>query len=163
HQPAGLRRVFRRPDPSVVVPTSRLNHQYSNINFRGSNGDSYYNGLNVRVDSKNFQNYGLSLTANYTWSHAIDDLSSTFSESSNNFNLGFLSPFNPRLDRGNADFDVRHRVVVSALYEVPFPKNSNGFVQQVFGGWEAAPIFNAQTGTPFTVFDATNSQEQTPR
>ncbi|HZR28749.1 MAG TPA: carboxypeptidase regulatory-like domain-containing protein [Terriglobales bacterium] len=161
--PLGSGVVFGGLDPSVVVPTSRLNHQYSNINFRGSNGDSYYNGLNVRVDSKNFQNYGLSLTANYTWSHAIDDLSSTFSESSNNFNLGFLSPFNPRLDRGNADFDVRHRVVVSALYEVPFPKNSNGFVQQVFGGWEAAPIFNAQTGTPFTVFDATNSQEQTPR
>src|SRR5262249_35648625 len=147
--------VFGGLDPNVVVPTTRLNHQYSNINFRGSNGDSYYNGFNIRADSKNFRNHGLSLTANYTWSHAIDNLSSTFSESSNNFNLGFLSPFNPRLDRGNADFDVRHRVVVSALYEVPFPKNKNAAVQEIFGGWEFAPIFNGQTGYPFTVFDAT--------
>jgi len=155
--------VFGGLDPAVVVPTTRLNRQFSNINFRGSNGDSYYNGLNVRMESKNFLNHGLSITTNYTWSHAIDNLSSTFSESSNNFNLGFTNPFNPRLDKGNADFDVRHRVVVSAIYEVPFAKNANGFVQQAFGGWEIAPIFNGQTGTPFTVFDATNSAELTPR
>ena len=155
--------VYGGLNPAVVLPTTRLNRQYSNINFRGSNGDSYYNGLNVRVESKNFLNYGLSLTANYTWSHAIDDLSSTFSESSNNFNLGYLNPFNPRLDRGNADFDVRHRVVFSALYEVPFAKNANGFVRQVFGGWELAPIFNAQTGYPFSVWDSSNSNELTPR
>jgi len=161
--PLGSGVVFGGLNPNAVVTTARLNQQYSNINFRSSSGDSYYNALNVGVQSRNFHNYGLSLTANYTWAHAIDDLSSTFSESSNNFNLGFLDPFNPRLDRGNADFDVRHRVVISALYEVPFPKGENGIMQEIFRGWEAAPIFQAQTGTPFSVFDATNAVELTPR
>ena len=154
--------VFGGLNPAVVVPTTRLQKQYSNINFRGSNGDSYYNGLNVRVASTNFQNVGLSLTANYTWAHSIDNLSSTFSESSNNFNLGYLNPFNPRLDRGNSDYDVRHRFVFSALYQVPFP-DKKGWMRQALGGWEVAPIFNAQTGTPFSVWDSTNSVELTPR
>jgi hypothetical protein len=155
--------VFGGLDPNVVVPTTRLNHQFSNINFRGSNGDSYYNAFNIRAESHNFRNYGLSLTANYTWAHAIDNLSSTFSESSNNFNLGYTNPFNPRFDRGNADFDTRHRVVISALYDVPFPAGQKGWVNELVRGWEVAPIFNAATGVPFTVFDATNSVEQTPR
>jgi outer membrane receptor protein involved in Fe transport len=159
----GTAAVFGGLDPNVVVPTTRLNHQYSNINFRGSNGDSYYNAFNVRVDSNNFRNHGLSLSANYTWAHTIDDLSSTFSESSNNFNLGYLNPFDPKLDRGNSDFDVRHRVVISALYSVPFPQGQKGFVNEIVRGWEVAPIFNAATGVPFTVFDATNAVEQVPR
>jgi len=86
-------------DPTVVDPLNRMNLQYSNINFRGSDGDSYYHGLNARLQSNNFRNYGITMTVNYTWSHAIDDLSSTFSEASNNFNLGFTDPFRPGLDR----------------------------------------------------------------
>ncbi len=51
------------------------------------------------------------------YGHALDNLSSTFSESANNFNLGYLNPYNPRLDYGNADYDVRHRVAIGGLYE----------------------------------------------
>jgi outer membrane receptor protein involved in Fe transport len=150
-------------DPTVVNPFTRMNLQYSNINFRGSDGDSYYHGLNVRLQSNNFKNYGLTLTANYTWSHAIDDLSSTFSESSNNFNLGFTDPFRPGLDRGNADFDIRHRVVLSAVWEPPIYKNAGGVKGRVLGGWSFAPIFEARTGTPFTVFDCFEALNTCPR
>jgi len=63
--------AFLGQDPTVVDPLTRMNQQYSNINFRGSNGDSYYHGLNVRLQSNNFRKYGVALTANYTWSHTI--------------------------------------------------------------------------------------------
>jgi hypothetical protein len=161
--PLGSGVAYLGQDPTVVDPFTRMNLQYSNINFRGSNGDSYYNGLNVRVQSNNFRNYGVTLRANYTWSHAIDDLSSTFSESSNNFNLGFTDPFNPRLDRGNADFDIRHRFVMSMVWEPPVFKNSTGVARQILGGWSFAPIFEARTGTPFTVFDCFNAINTCPR
>ena len=52
-----------------------LNQQYSAINNRGSIGDSWYNamvmGLRGRIK-------GVQLNATYTWSHSLDDLSSTF-------------------------------------------------------------------------------------
>lgn len=63
--------------------------------------------MNVRADLRNPFHSGGTLRANYTWSHAIDNLSSTFSESPNNLNLGLLDPFNKRLDTGDADFDIR--------------------------------------------------------
>jgi len=138
-------------------PFPRLNNQYTNINSRRNSGDSYYNALNVAFRSSNLLNSGLNLTTNYTWAHAIDDISTTFSESYNNFNLGLTDPFNPGLDKGDADFDIRHRVVVSANWEIPaFRNTDNAFLRNVFGGWEVAPIFTAQTGTPFTIWDCSN-------
>jgi carboxypeptidase family protein/TonB-dependent receptor-like protein len=161
--PLGSGVAYLGLDPTVVDPLNRMNPQYSNINFRGSNGDSYYHGLNVRLQSNNFKNYGVTFTANYTWSHAIDDLSSSFSESSNNFNLGFTDPFRPGLDRGNADFDIRHRFILSAVWEPTLYKNDRGWRGQVLGGWGFAPIFEARTGTPFTVFDCFDAFNTCPR
>lgn len=138
--------------------TARLRTtQYTNINRRGDKAFSNYNAMNVRVNVRNVANSGLNLTANYTWAHTIDNLSSTFSESSNNFNLGLLDPFNPRLDRGNADFDIRNRLVISAIWDVPFAKHTTGLVNRILNGWTFAPIFTASTGTPFSVFDCTNA------
>jgi len=133
-----------------------LNLQYGNINVREANADSYYNGLNFRFVDNNFQKYGLQVTANYTLSHALDDLSTTFSESNNSFNLGYTNPFNPGLDRGNSDYDVRHRVVISEIYEPKFLEfNSNHLMHTVLGGLEFPAIFNWRTGTPYTVYDCT--------
>jgi hypothetical protein len=154
--------IYGGDDPAVSG-FSRLNRQYTNINSRRDRGDSYYNAMNLRFDSNNFRRWGLTLRTNYTYAHAIDNLSSTFSENSNNFNLGLLDPFNPGLDRGNADFDVRHRVVVSAVYETPFYKDGTGWRSQLLGGWSLAPIFTANTGTPFTMFDCTNAFQVCPR
>lgn len=133
-----------------------LNLQYGSINVREANADSYYNGVNFRFVDNNFQKYGLQVTANYTLSHALDDLSTTFSESNNSFNLGYTNPFDPGLDRGNSDYDVRHRVVISEIYEPKFLQfNSNRLLHTALGGLEFPAIFNWRTGTPYTVYDCT--------
>ncbi|MFL6438700.1 MAG: TonB-dependent receptor domain-containing protein [Terriglobales bacterium] len=144
---------------------NRLNLGYTNINFRDSVGDSYYNGVNVRLQSSNFARLGLQMTANYTFAHAMDDLSTTFSETGNSFNLGFTNPFFPGQDRGNSDYDVRHRFVFGGIYDPTFLafKNSSKFVQNLLGGFEFAPIFTIRTGTPFTVFDCSNVGFSCPR
>jgi hypothetical protein len=154
--------IYGGDDPTVSG-LSRLNSQFTNINSRNAHGDSYYNAMNLRFEANNFRQWGLSLRANYTWAHAIDNLSSTFSESGNNFNLGLLDPFNAGLDRGNSEFDVRHRVAISAVYETPFGKNTTGWRSQLLGGWSIAPIFTANTGTPFSIFDCTNAAQICPR
>lgn len=132
--------------------------QYTSINRRAGSGFSTYHGLNFRLEAQNVKNSGLTMRMNYTWSHAIDNLSDVFSGSGNNFNLGLLDPFNPSVDRGNASFDARHRFVVGAVWDIPLAKNSKGVLKQVANGWQLAPIFVARTGNPFSLYDTTNAQ-----
>ena len=66
-------------DPGTCTNRSRLT-QYSGINGRTNGGISNYNALITRAVVKNFAHTGVTLDANYTWSHAIDNLSSTFSD-----------------------------------------------------------------------------------
>ncbi len=140
--------------------TDRLkNTQYSNINRRSGNGFSNYNSVNFRIETQNLKNTGLLLRMNYTWSHAIDNLSDVFSASGNNFNLGLLDPFHPGLDKGNASFDARHRFVVAAVWDLPIARHSShGYMKRIAGGWQLAPIFVARTGNPYTLYDTTNAQ-----
>jgi outer membrane receptor protein involved in Fe transport len=133
-----------------------LNDQYSNINRRGAGGYSNYNAMNIRYDFLNFRQSGLILRLNYTWSHSLDDLSDTFSASVNNDNLGYTDPFNPKIDYGNSSFDNRHRIALSAIWQVPFAHGMKGIAKQILDGWEFTPIFTARTGAPYSIFDFTN-------
>jgi outer membrane receptor protein involved in Fe transport len=147
--------IYLATDPVASSPVDRLNRQYGNMNTRGANGFSYYDALNTRFTSSNLFSQGLNFTVNYTYSHSIDNLSSAFSETPQTENLGLLDPFNPGLDKGSADFDARHRLAVSAVWTLPYAKNTHGFARQALDGWEVAPIVTAHTGNPFTVFDST--------
>ncbi len=148
--------------------TSLLNDQYTGVNRRGSKGWSNYNGLTLKAIARNFGNIGLTLNANYTWSHAEDNLSSTFSDANslqaNNgqFLTGYLDPYDPMLDKGSSDFDLRQRLAVSAVWETPL-KGGSGFARQIFGGWSVDPIWTAETGAPYSIFDCTNAEYVCPR
>ncbi len=137
--------------------TQRLNTQYTNLNRRANNGRSNYNGVTVGLDARQLGPTGLSVTARYTLGYAKDNLSTTFSESLNNFNLGLTDPFNPSLDYGWADFDVRHRVAAGFIWQIPIAKNSTGAARLLAKGWELSGLFTAQSGAPFTEFDCTNA------
>ena len=143
--------------------TRLQNFQYSNINRRGDSGFSHYNSVDVRVELTNLGNTGLSLHSSYTYAHAIDNLSTTFSESNNNANLGLLDPFNPKLDKGNSDFDLHNRFVFSGTWDLPFARNMSGASKRAFDGWTVAPIITIRTGFPFTMYDCTNAFTVCPR
>jgi len=144
-------------------PTSRLNDQYSGINARGNDGYSNYNALLVNFDANNFRRQGIQFTAHYTYAVNKDNLSTTFSEGAFNANLGLTNPFNPSLDYGYADADIRHRFVGSVIWEIPLAKKADGWHRQVLGGWQVTGIFSTRTGTPFTIFDSSNALGSGPR
>jgi hypothetical protein len=86
-----------------------------------------------------------------------DNLSSTFSDGNNgNYNLGYLDAFDPMLDYGYAEHDVRHRASLSAVWNLPFLNNGSGAMRTALGGWQVNAIFTARSGYPFTVYDCTN-------
>jgi len=136
------------------------NSQYSAINMRGSGGSSAYHGLNLNFRTQNLRNTGLSLVANYTWSKSLDDESSAFSDSLQGGSsavggfgsLGYTDFFNPKLDWGPSDYDVRQRVVISPIWETPWFKSQKG-IGEALGGWTFVGVFTARTGVPFSVYD----------
>jgi outer membrane receptor protein involved in Fe transport len=146
--------------PAGLASNNRLNCQYSNINTRGNNSYNNNNSLSASLESNSLFGTGLSTVFRYTYAVNKDNLSSTFSNSSNNFNLGLLDPFNPSLDYGYADYDTRNRFVGSVVYPVPF-KFENGAANAVLGGWNISSIVTIQSGSPFTIFDCTNASATT--
>jgi Carboxypeptidase regulatory-like domain/TonB dependent receptor len=145
-------------------PFSLLNPAFFPLNTRSNRGRSNYNALIAELNSSNLHNLGLQFTARYTFAKAFDNLSTTFSESNNQFTLGLLDPFNPGLDYGPADFDVRHRFVASINWSIGGNRPiGTGFTNQAFGGWTLTGIFNARTGTPFSISDCVNAAEACPR
>ncbi len=141
----------------------RVNPFYTSINNRGTNAFSHYNSLNVRFSTQELGHTGLFILSNYTYAHALDNLSSTFSESSTEFNLGYLDPTNPWLDYGNSDFDLRHRLALELTWSEPYFKGGKGAFRQAAGGWSISPIVTIRSGSPFSVWDSTNGLNFIPR
>jgi hypothetical protein len=96
------------------------------------------------------------LDAAYTWAHNIDNATSFFNDSAAagfNGGIGFSNPYNPSGDKNDSDNDVRHRISLNYLWSIPWGRNNSGLLGEVFGGWQLAGIWSAQTGTPFAVFE----------
>ncbi|ADW70745.1 TonB-dependent receptor domain-containing protein [Granulicella tundricola] len=141
--------------PSGAVNTNRLNPQFTSINVRGADGDSYFNSMNANLRGTNLYKTGVSLTANYTYAHSTDNTSSTFTDGQSNGDVGgvaYFDPYNHAIDHGNSDFDLKHRIAVGFVWQIP-SYGATGYKRAALGGWEIGSIFTAATGTPFSMYD----------
>ena len=141
----------RLPDPANITPiTSRRPFpDFGDILSSNFQENSIYNAFQARLE-KRFSG-GLNFLAAYTWGHSIDTASrgSGGSWHQNVYNL--------RADRGSSDFDVRHRLTGSLVYELPVGRGkrylssagalANGFI----GGWSVNTIVTFMTGNYFSV------------
>jgi hypothetical protein len=132
-------------------PLARLNPSYGSLIVLTNDGASSFNAFNASVRAVDFADLGLSFTAMYSWSHAIDNVTTGIAE--DRFNLGLLDPFHPELDRGDADADARHRLVSSGVWALPFGENADGLRKAAFDGWTVSFVFDARTGSPFSIYD----------
>ena len=129
----------RRPDPRYTTNSVVANGAWS-----------YYHGLQVEWD-KNYSN-GLSFRTAYTWSKSIDTTSEATAVGAGDSNQ---NGNNTRAARSLSRFDTRHRATIFASYLLPFLRTQKGFIGQVFGGWQVAPVIRLVSGTPFTVIGNT--------
>jgi carboxypeptidase family protein/TonB-dependent receptor-like protein len=131
-----------------LFASSRVNPLYGNISFRTNCCDSNYHGFQTTL-RKRFSS-GMELNANYTFSKAMDDTSDAFT--TKNAAAGSDYPTdsgNPHFDYGPADFNVKHRIVGSFVYDLPFAKTNRWI-----GGWNVSGIVTWQTGSDFNVFNS---------
>ena len=122
----------------------RNNPSFGAFGFGQANGSSSYNGANLTVRKR--YSHGLACQLAYTVGRAVDTASS--------FGRGLVFPdiYNLNLNRGLADFDVRHKLAGSLLYELPSPRDGMGLLGKTLGGWQIGAVTIAQAGQPFSVF-----------
>lgn len=113
-------------------------------------GTSNYNGLQLQV--KHPVGHGLTLQANYAYSHALSNRYADSDQAS----LNFITLRNKHLGSGPAITDQRHAFTTYAVYAIPF-HGSNGIMKQVAGGWIVSPIFNWNTGRNFKLLGGTQT------
>jgi len=119
-----------------------------------SKGYSDYHGgqfsLTKRLSS------GLQFNVAYTYSKSLDVMSSDPGSTAGGGkpdvpNVGFIaqgSAYDLDNNRGPSDFDRTHRFSTNFVWEIPTGRSNNAFVN----GWSISGFFQAQSGTPFTVF-----------
>ncbi len=124
----------------TTVDPFRPHLGFGNIQFLGMEANSSYNSFQTTLR----RTVGpIVLNVAYTYSHSIDD----FSDRSDST---FVNSYDLRANRASSNFDQRHLLSVSYVYELP-NFHSTGWKRTVLGNWEWTGITTFSTGTPFTV------------
>ena len=127
-------------------------------------GDSNYNALYVKVNQR--LTHGLSGLVAYTYAKTLNT-----NQSNSDFGSIAQDDNNPLANYGVADSSIRHRLVVSGIYQMPFGKGrsflsgAGSVVNAIAGGWDISAIITLQSGYPFTVLanDFSNTGSFSPR
>ncbi len=157
HLPATINDI-NVPDPTTAVigkqltvrPTATILPGLGGVGEYYSIGSSSYNALQVSFQRR--LSAGLTITSNYTWSHAIDDVTDLSLEGQEGW--GNLDPFNiAKYETGSSDLDLRNRFVFAGNYDLPFFKKANGLKRLLLGGYQANAIWVWNAGSPFSITD----------
>jgi outer membrane receptor protein involved in Fe transport len=137
--------------------------QFSSTGEIAGIANSSYNALETSL-RKRFS-HGLSFLLSYTWSKAIDDVSSfnitgSAAKPVAGENDLAQNPFDLAAERGPSLFDARNRFVGSYVWALPFWNHPQNWYQSVLGGWQLDGIATLMSGTPFTVFDSNDVAAQ---
>jgi hypothetical protein len=132
------------------LPVAQPDQRFSNVTEIGSVGVSNYNGV---TGSFTRRSASLTLQANYTYSHSLDEISNggvlQFGNNTNFSPINAIDPFNLRSSYGNSDYDTRHYLSLNYVYSVPHKFGPAA----AFAGWTISGAAFARSGVPFTVVD----------
>ena len=119
-------------------------------NMHSFRWNSLYHGLQTKLEKRYSQ--GMTYIVSYSWSHAIGDWRAIPGS-------GGAPGENARIvkdvldlshERGPTPQDIRHRLIGSIVYELPFLKGSTGVKRALLAGWSIGSIVTLTGGTPAT-------------
>lgn len=133
-------------DPQLRAPYPYIHPTY----YDQSTANANYNALQVALNRR-FTN-GLSYSAAYTWSKAINLEDGWFGVEGS----VVQDPYHPRANgsRGVAGTDLPNVLAVSTVYELPFGAGErfslrNRVLDKILGNWQENNMFQAYSGVPF--------------
>jgi hypothetical protein len=121
--------------------------QFGSIQHYSNYGHNTYHGSTLRVEKRYAR--GITLNAFWTWSKAINDVDEDGGAAG-------ITWYNRRLEKGRAGYDISHRFVTTATWELPVGRgkpflNTGGWKNALLGGWELVVSQHFQTGPPMTI------------
>lgn len=142
------RRINQPLTPAPGNPNTRRPYlPFGDLSYAENAGASNFHSLQAKVE-KRFGR-GLTFITSYLWGKAIDDRFVGGSGAP-----GPQNAYNLKAERALSSFDIRQKLSVSYVYEVPFGPGK-GYLNQgpaafILGGWQISGIYTAQAGSPFT-------------
>lgn len=151
--------IFTRDWLNTINPATGLRPlpAFGQVDTKTSNGISNFNALQLML-KREFRS-GFLLSANYMWSHSINDGSVGAAEAVAPPNINCRS-----CERGSSDQDIRQTFSASAVYSLPFGTgrqflNADSIARRVLGDWELSAIGTARTGQPVNILVSRNASD----
>jgi hypothetical protein len=124
---------------------------FGQVSWRGNKDTSSYQGFSAAI--KRSFSQGFLFSANYMWSHEIDDGSNGSGDGDS------LVPQNvacPQCERASGIWDARQVLNANAIYDLPFGAhraylNRPGVLRAIAGSWELTSTAQVHTGFPVNV------------
>ncbi|MGH9200080.1 MAG: TonB-dependent receptor domain-containing protein, partial [Vicinamibacterales bacterium] len=134
----------------LTVPTNAplIQPAFGRMRYRVSDADSWYKGLTLSLSRRS---KGMSTQVSYTFSKSEDTGASALG--GNDFDgEGAGSRYLTTFDKGLSPFDIRHSLVASVSYLLPFGQDGTGMLSRVIRDWEVGTLVRVRSGYPFSVF-----------
>jgi outer membrane receptor protein involved in Fe transport len=138
-------------DVKPLRPYYNQHPNLGNITTMKTIGSSIYSSFQSAFERR-FKN-GLVVNANYTLGHQLDD---ALNLGGSGGGYGVFQSQIKKFDWGNGAIDIRHRIALTANYELPFGKRSQGLTKKLINGWQVNSINVWSTGLPFSVVNSTD-------
>lgn len=133
---------------TTISAATRRDPTFNNILMVEAAGNSDYTAGTLSLNKRLSRGYQFS--ANYTWSHSLDDAPEQNLVAVQNTNLVLSDPTNRRRDRGNSLADQRHTFVMSFVGRPDF-KLENRFARRLLNDNQLGLIVTANSGETFNI------------
>ena len=149
------------PYPSILLPNGQPYQQTfegGNVDLRvpyigySSESESYtaagisaYNALQAHLEKR--MSHGLQVGASYTYSHATDEQSAMGLFYNGN------NPLNLRSGYGLSDFDRKHVLNFTYMYQLPTFFSATSIKGRIADGWALSGLTVIQSGQPYSIVD----------
>src|SRR6266404_3216657 len=136
---------------AIVSGTSSVLNPYAEVDYKTSGGRDSYRALQLSL-GRRFST-GVTLNSQYAWSRSFGNTSGSNEARTAANNARAIGDYD--YDLGYNNFDVRHTVNVSALYDLPWGKGKKDDLGKagnaILGNWELGAIVNARSGLPLEI------------
>jgi hypothetical protein len=134
------------------LPATAPDPRVGRVDYLYSGAVSNYNGVTFSIQENQW--HGLTGRLNYTYSHALDELSNVPEEPFSVITsiLTQVNPYNLHSQYASGDNDARHQISGSYVYQLPF-KSEQRLVNAAIGGWMISGTMFYRSGFPFSIID----------
>ena len=132
-----------------VPAVTKINPNWARVQSLQWYGYSIYHGLQVTAAQQ--MKHGFSFNGSYTYSKSMDNGGQEYTANETANSMDNPYDFITELQRGPSDFDIRHNMTASFVWDAPSPHFDMAAARFMLSGWELTGIFSARTGVPFSI------------